>query len=145
MRKSTCLMPAIALSAAVLLSGAARAMEIWQFDKMAVRDQGDYIQLLVDGAQKVLIDDGHRDLAEQVYQLFTEIPRGDEMPLGMTEFERNLALARVADAENVEKDHNARRLEVEHAMLATLKKNGIVLPRSFMTVGNGFRPKTPRQ
>ncbi|HYM31911.1 MAG TPA: hypothetical protein VEU47_11455 [Candidatus Cybelea sp.] len=63
----------------------------------------------------------------------------------MTEFERTLALARVADAENLAKDHNARRLEVEHAMLATLKKNGIVLPRSFMTVGNGFRPKSPQQ
>jgi hypothetical protein len=47
------------LSAAMLFSGVAQAMEIRQFDKMAVQDQGDYIQALVDGAQKVLNDEGN--------------------------------------------------------------------------------------
>ena len=28
-------------------------------------------------------------------------------------------------------------------MVVTLKKNGIVLPQSFMTVNSGFKPKLP--
>ena len=38
---------------------------------------------------------------------------------------------------------SARRLEVEDAMFVTLKKNGIVLPESFMYVGDKFHPKFP--
>ncbi len=52
-----------------------------------------------------------------------------------------LALARVTDAKNVTKDLNARRIEVEDAMALTLKKNGIILPPSFMHVGDNFKPK----
>jgi hypothetical protein len=129
------------LLAAMLCTSAAQAMEIRQFDKMAVQDQGDYIQALVDGAQKVLTDQGHRDLAVKVDQLFTEVHQGDTMPLGMIEFEDNLARARVADARNVIKDPSTRRIEVEDAMAVTLKKNGIVLPQSFFTVAGGFKPK----
>jgi hypothetical protein len=129
--------------AAILSTSVAQAMEIEKFDRLAFQDQGDYIELLVDGAQKVLIDEGKRDLAAKVGELFTETLPGDKMPLGLVEFERNLALARVADAKRVEKDHNAPRLEVEHAMIVTLKKNGIILPKSFMSVGNNFKPKHP--
>ena len=129
------------LSAAMLFSNAAQAMEIREFDKMAIQDQGDYIQALVDGAQKVLNGQGHRGLAVKVDQLFTEVHHGDTMPLGMIEFEENLDRARVADARNVIKDPNTRRIEVEDAMAVTLKKNGIVLPQSFFTVASGFKPK----
>lgn len=129
--------------AALLFSSAAQAMEIWKFDKMAVRDQGGYIQLLVDGAQEVLIEEGKRDLAEKAYQLFTETPPGDKYSLGMTEFQLFLARARVLDAKNLEKNHDAKRLEVEHAMILTLKTNGIILPKSFMAVGKDFKPKHP--
>ena len=38
---------------------------------------------------------------------------------------------------------NAPRLEVEHAMIITLRKNGIELPQTIMHVMNGFRPKLP--
>ncbi len=66
---------------------------------------------------------------------------GDAHTVGVVEFERNLALARAADAERVLKDPKARRLEVEDAMAVTLKKNGIVLPQSFFTVASGFKPR----
>lgn len=131
------------LSATVLFTGAAQAMEIQQFDKMADQDQAEFVGLLVQGAEKVLIAQGKTNLAAQVDQLFTKIPSGDQMPLGMTEFEINLALARVADVKRVENDPNAPRLEVEHAMIVTLKKNGIVLPPSFMTVAKDFKPRFP--
>ena len=129
------------LPAAMLFTSAAQTMEIRQFDKMADQDQAEYVGLLVQGAEKVLIAQGKTNLAAQVDQLFTKIPPGDKMPLGMTEFEINLALARVADAKNVIKDPKAQRIEVEDAMFVTLQKNHIELPDSFYTVNSGFKPK----
>ena len=41
-------------SAALLFSAAAQAMEIRQFDKMALEDQSAYLGRLVAGAQKTL-------------------------------------------------------------------------------------------
>jgi len=112
---------------------------------MAIEDQSDYITLLVEGAQKVLIDEGKDDLFAKIHKLFTEIHPGDTMPLGMIAFEENLDQARLADAEKHAKDHNAPRLEVEHAMIVTLKRNDIILPKRFMTVGNNFKPKHPSE
>jgi hypothetical protein len=40
----------------MLFSGAAQAMEIQQFDKMAGDDQDEYVAELIIGAQKVLKD-----------------------------------------------------------------------------------------
>ena len=62
----------IAASVALLLTSAAQAMEIQQFDKMAVQDQHDYenaSELI--GAQKVLIDERRDDQAAQIENLFT--------------------------------------------------------------------------
>ncbi|MGI0134748.1 MAG: hypothetical protein ACREBW_07320 [Candidatus Micrarchaeaceae archaeon] len=137
------------MSAAMLLPTMVQAMEIQQYDKMALQDQNDYTIALIDGAQKVMIDEGRSDLAEQVHTLFTETPAGDAAPLGVTEFESNLDLARVADAKRVVQDPNAHRLEVEDAMLVTLKKNNIPLSqdfiRDFRVFNNGFHPKLPPQ
>lgn len=57
-------------SAAILFANAAKAMQIQQFDKMAAKDQGEFISQLVTGAQKVLKDHGRTDLADQVHKLF---------------------------------------------------------------------------
>jgi hypothetical protein len=67
------------LSAAMLFTGAAQAMQIQQFDKMADQDQGEYVGLLVQGAEKVLIDEGRLDLQKQVHQLFSTTPPADKM------------------------------------------------------------------
>ena len=42
--------------------------------------------------------------------------------IGMSDFMLDLAQARLADAQRALKDPNAHRLEVEDAMLVTLKK-----------------------
>ena len=126
-----------------LLFSVAQAMEIRQFDKMADKDQGAYIGDLIVGAEKVLTDQGKPALAATVKQLFTTKNSGDADTIGMVEFERNLARARVADLKRVQSDPKARRLEVEDAMAVTLKKNGIELPDSFYTVNSNFRPKLP--
>jgi hypothetical protein len=139
--------PVVILSVATLLTSAAQAMEIQRYDKMALQDQNDYAIALIFGAQKVLISEGGSDLAAQVQKLFTATPAGDVAALGLTEFESNLDLARVADAKRVTQDPSAHRLEVEDAMLVTLKKNDIPLSedfiKSFRAINRGFQPKLP--
>lgn len=129
------------LSAALLFANAAQAMQIQQFDKMAGDDQDEYVAELIVGAQQVLKDAGSPDLAEQVHKLFTTVNPGSNISLGRGEFEMNLARARVADVKRVANDPSARRLEVEDAMIVTMRKNGIELPPSFLTVNKNFKPK----
>jgi hypothetical protein len=44
---------AMVVSTVMLLAGAAQAMEIEKFDRMAAQDQSDNIVVLIEGAQKV--------------------------------------------------------------------------------------------
>jgi hypothetical protein len=131
-------------STALLFSDAAQAMEIRQFDKMADRDQVDYLDGLITGAEKVLMDTGKPALAAQVERLFTtKLNRGDNATIGMIEFERNLALLRLDDAKAHEQKPNDPRLEVEDVIILTLHKNNIELPDAFYTINANFRPKLP--
>jgi len=131
------------LSAAMLFSGAARAMQIQQFDKMADADQKAFIIALIQGAERVLTDEGRPDLSAQVSKLFTTNDPGDQISIGMTEFIRNLAIIRADDAKHAVDHPDDPRLEVEDAMFATLDKNYIPLPDSFFTVASNFKPKLP--
>jgi hypothetical protein len=135
--------PTLILSAATLFSGAAQAMEIRQFDKMASQDQSEYIGDLIVGAETALTGGGKADLAAQVKHLFTTKDSGDADVIGMVEFERNLAILRENDAKNAIAHPNDPRLEVEDVMFSTLQKNHIDLPDSFYTVNATFRPKLP--
>jgi hypothetical protein len=129
------------LSAAMLLTSAAQAMEIQKFDKMSQDDRANYVSELIQGAEKILTDDGKSDLAAQVSHLFTTNAPGAHISIGMAEFMRNLARLRVADAENAQKHFTDPRVEVEDAMFVTLQKNYIDLPDSFFTVAKDFKPK----
>jgi hypothetical protein len=129
-----------ALFAVALGSGAAQAMEILQFDKMAVGDQSEYVASLVGGGEQAFKDEGRSDLAAQVDHLFTTTDPGDTHTIGNVEFQMNLALAREADLKRAAQDPNAHRLEVEDAMLVTLKKNNIPLSKDFI---RRFRALTP--
>jgi hypothetical protein len=133
----------IVLLTLVLSGSAAQAMTIIQFDKMSDDDQNEYVADLVVGAEHVLTGAGHPEQAAQVHKLFTDIKPGDKISDGMADFAILLAKARVADDLRVQKEPNARRLEVEDAMALTLRKNGIEMPDSFFTVNANFRPKLP--
>jgi hypothetical protein len=137
------------LSVAVLLSSAAQAMEIQRFDKMAQDDRAEYVSQLISGAAKVLTGQGNADQAKNVEKLFaTNAPDGNAS-IGMSQFMLDVAKARLADAQRALKDPNAHRLEVEDAMLITLKKNNIPMPqdfiRDFRAINSNFRPKYPPQ
>lgn len=112
----------VIFSAAFLFTNVAKALVIQKFDKMALADQSEYAGLLVQGAERVLKDVGKADLAARVDSLSTTTLPGDAHTMGMVEFERNLALTRAADADRAPKDPKSIRLEVEHAMIVTLKK-----------------------
>ena len=126
--------------AGLLFSAPALAMQIQVFDRMAAQDQQDYIDLLMRGAEKVLIDAGRANDAAKVHRFFNDIKPGSLLSLGEAEFELNLDNARVVDAKDHVHNPNAPRLEVEDALAVTLKKNGIELPDSFFTVGSNFKP-----
>ena len=133
------------VTAAMLFLTSAQALEIRQFDKMDERDRSEYVAELVLGAQKVLTDAGKADQAAHVQRLFTTVLGNDQASVGVVEFNSNLARTRLADAQNIVKDPNTQRLEVEDAMAFTLHKNGIELPDSFYTVLSNFKPNFPLQ
>ena len=131
------------LSATMLFTTGAQAMEIQQYDKMATSDQAAYDRVLWEGAEKVLKDEGRPDLAAQVERLFATTLPGDRDPIGVVEFTRNLAIVRADDAKNAVEHPNDPRSEVENAMAITLENNHIPLPDSFFTVGANSHPKLP--
>lgn len=124
-----------------LFAGAAPAMEIAQFDKMATSDQGACIAWLIASAQKALQDDGRADLAAQVRKLFAVRNPGDTLSVGMQTLETNLAHARAVDAQTHAQDPQAERLDIEQALIVTLKWQGINLPKSFRQAAARFKPK----
>lgn len=127
----------------ILFSSVALAMEIWKFDKIAGQDQVEFIAELVQGAEKVLTDDGRPDDAAKVSHLFTTNAPNSNISIGMSQFMVTLAVLRVKDAERIAKDPNAQRIEVEDAMAMTLQENGndISLPDNFFTAAKNFKPK----
>jgi hypothetical protein len=111
------------LSAVVLSPRVSAAMEIPQFDMMAEEDQQHYLAFLVKEAQKLLIEQGRRDLAVKVSLLFQTVPAGETRSVGEAQFQVHLAAARPWSTRI--------NFEVESVLFTTLQKNGITLPASF--------------
>ena len=133
-----------ALSAILLLSSAAQAMDILQFDQMAAKDRQAFLNFLPIAAERVLVQEGRIDDASKVHHLFNDVISGDALPIGEAELEGNLANARVRDAEKHIQTPNAPRVQVEAALLGTLLKHGIQITPDFakaiMQVTSTFRP-----
>ena len=145
MNLSTKCLPAALLSTFLLSVPAAKAMTFPEFDHMSSDDRQAYLNFMMKSAEQVLNEEGRRDDAAKVYQLFTEISPGSDLSIGEAELETNLANARVHDAEKMSKDPNARRIQVEAALLGTLGKNGIQISpafvKDFMQLAGTFKPK----
>lgn len=78
------LVSAVLLIATSLVAGrVAQAMEIRDFDRMVETDQNEYVADLVLGAQKVLKDAAHPELATKVRDLFTIVKPGDQISDGI--------------------------------------------------------------
>ena len=81
----------------------------------------DGLRHLIQGAQNVLTQAGQPDKAEQIAKLFATILGNDKISVGIVEFNSNLARARLFDVQNVAKNTNAQRIEVEDAMAASTR------------------------
>ena len=143
MARATSLCAAATVVAALFDFGTAWAMPIQVFDRMSVADRGNYIGVLIAGAEKVLTEAGQPEAVEKIEKLFTTVLPGDQVSVGSAELSLNLAAVAKAEADNLLKDPNAKPLPVELAMIATLKANGIILPKSFMRVGDDFESNDP--
>jgi hypothetical protein len=93
------------------------AMDIQIFDDMAAKDQKEYLTVLVKDAARALIEQGQRDEATRLQELFQQIPPGDHRSVGEAQFEANLARQRTWAVG-----------EVENALTATMYQNGLKLP-----------------
>jgi hypothetical protein len=135
------------LSAAMLLTSAAQAMEIIQFDQMTAQDRQAFLNFLPKAAETVLEQEGRSVDATKVHQLFNDILPGDALPIGEAELEGNLANARVRDAEKHIQNPDAPRVQVETALISTLRKNGIEISADFIKdlfqLTGTFQPQSP--
>ena len=135
------------LVAVLLLPVVAQAMTYPEFDAMAAQDRQAYLDFLVECSKKVMIDQGHRDLAAKIYQLFNEVHPGSHISVGEGEYEMNLDNGRVRDAKKRAQGDNAIPVQVESALTGTLKNNGFVLTpefyKSFVQMAGTFKPKYP--
>ena len=125
---------AAALTAGLLSGGAAQALEITQYDRLAAGDQSRFVDGLVKGAIDILNKSGHSDQAAKVRQIFA--PSSKAFPAA-------LAHEREVDNKRYIEMPDATRLEVEDAMIDFLKKDGIALPDSFYMVNRDFRARLP--
>jgi hypothetical protein len=120
-------------------------MEFPQFDRMTSSGQAEFIAEMVQTTETALRNEGHGDLADKMAELFLKVEEGDLDSLGLVELERNIALAREADLKRLDKDPNARRLDVQDALFVTLKKNGIDaenMPQEVMDAMRNYRVRT---
>jgi hypothetical protein len=120
------------LSAAMLFTSAAQAMDIIRFDQMTAQDRQAFLDSLSKDAETVLNQEGRSADAQKVHHLFNDISSGSTLPLGEAELELNLGNERVRDAEKHAQNHDAPRVQVEVALAETLSKNGIQITPDFV-------------
>lgn len=135
------------LSVAMLFGQATQvtnAMQIPQYDKMDSRDQSHYPVVLVKGAVADLQAAGKTDEALQLAEFFND--RSDNG--GFAHFYQNLDGLRTFDQTHVaDPNYKGPIYEVEHAMYATMVKDGIkdVSVGRLLEIGKTFKPAYPPQ
>ncbi len=136
------------MSAAMLLPNMAQAMDIVQFDQMTAHARRAFLDSLSRDAEKVLEQEGRSADAQKVHRLFNDIRPGDNLPVGEAELELNLDNARVRDAEKHIQTPAAPRVQVETALISTLRKNGIEISTDFIQglfqQTGTFQPQSPQ-
>ncbi len=116
-------------------------MPILNFAKMKKPDQATYIDNMVEGAAKILKDQGHPDESQKLLDLFgNATPDG-----GVNQFVLSL---KAADAENrhnaINPNNRVKPLQVEDAMEHMLKDHDILIPaKTLMAINQNFMPAAP--
>jgi hypothetical protein len=111
------------------------ALEIKRFYQLSLADQSRYLVVLFEGTRDYLKRQGRPDLAKEVYRMFDETPHGDTMPPGMRQFGKDLISAEQYQQKT------GKTMHVEYALILTLKKKGVEIPKAeMMTFGQHFKP-----
>jgi len=132
----------LTISLILACSISAPAMPILIFAKMKKPDQATYIDNMVEGAAKILKDQGHPDESQKILDLFgNATPDG-----GVNQFVLSL---KAADSENrhnaINPNNRVKPLQVEDAMERMLKDHGILVPaKTLMAINQNFMPAPPK-
>jgi hypothetical protein len=126
----------------LFLPASLRAMPFSQFEKMSIYAQAEFIAMMVDATVNALRTDGEADLANRVDTLFREILPGDKISLGIGVLEHNVA-RQSRRSRTSRKDPQARPLDVEDALLVTLRRQPTPIELSKNALGT--RPRRPRE
>ena len=126
----------------LLCSVHAPAMSIYLFVKMKSPDQATYIDNMVEGAAKILKDQGHPDQAKKLMDLFYDSSKQG----GVNQFVTNLKAVDAENRKNAINPNNRKDvLQVEDAMSRTLKDNGIIiLAKQLLPINQTFMPAPPK-
>jgi hypothetical protein len=138
---------AVCLFAAGVLLPVGAAMDITEYDKMVDGDRQAYLDFLVDTVQQILMAHGRNNDAAKTYRLFHGPQKGEPLTEGEKLFKKNLDSLRTKDAQKHYSDPNAPRVQVEAALMATLKENKITLPtdeiKELLQMSSRFKPRFP--
>ena len=117
---------ALLSAVAVLCPQASPAMTVEMYDAMAIKDQSDYLKLLVQRAHDVFVEEGQRDLAAKLDELFHK-RRGEPQSLGEAQFEKQLVITRAYFAREDVKALRVKPLpgDIEAMLVTAFQKNGI--------------------
>ena len=118
-------------------------MDIKEYYKMASEDQASFGQLLLNGAEKLLRDEGRSDLASKLDDLFTELRPGNKISDGANEFLANLEDMLRAEVKREATNPNRPSLQAERAFRDVAQDHGINLPAQFETIAARFRRQLP--
>ena len=137
------------LFAAGILLPVSAAMDIVEYDKMVDGDRQAYLDFLVDTVREILMTHDRNDDAAKMCRLFHGSRKGEYLSEGEKLFNKNLDALRTRDAKRHYSNHNAPRVQVEAALVATLKENKITLTtdaiKELLQMSSRFKPKFPTE
>jgi hypothetical protein len=111
-------------------------MKISEFDQMSEADRAAYVLLLIGETIDFYAKTASPDVAQRVHDLFTK-KEGNGIPVGYQEFVNNL---QKYHDDSLKHPNQNPSIHIQHAMISTLQENGIEVPKTYITVGNDFKP-----
>jgi hypothetical protein len=131
------------LATLALIPGSAPAMTIDNFARLTLDDEASYVAMMVARSAKMLRTQGKADQADKAVALFKDSSKSG----GVNQFAMNLKAAHNRNNLKATNPNNRTPdLQVEDAMAATLKDNGIGVPVSFLlSLQREFQPSGIRR
>lgn len=111
------------------------------YDALSIADKTRFINLMIDDTIQLLLDEGKREMAKRVHDLFVADP-GQEVPLGMRQLYQEIGFHLKLQEERAAQG-NTKVAHVQHAMLTVLERNKIDIPANVTRMARSFKPSDP--